>query len=214
MFEAEVRRRRFWACYLTHCHLGENTKPFEPWVMKKMALPRPESAFDAKVFNGAQTCIEESGFSSPSVYEQMARVITLWSRVSSMVRLPPLADFHERLSAIYALDQDLKNWWAQLPDCCKMRSAGSLPTDDNVVPKVMLVNIFYHQALCVLHSSLVPIFSWSKQQSTWANALQLSAQIAYEHACEVSLLIGKVLDCYARLSAMPSFVSYAAYCGC
>ena len=182
--------------------------------MKKMALPWPESAFNGKVFAGTQAYIEESGVSNPSTFEQMARVITLWSRVSSMVRLSSPVNFHEQLSAIYALDQDLKTWWNRLPDCCKLTSTGSLPADDNVVPNVLLINIFYHQSFCVLHSSLVPVFSWSKQKDAWPNALQLSAQTAYEHACEVSLLIGKVLDGYSRLGAMPSFVSYAAYCGC
>lgn len=42
----------------------------------------------------------------------------------------------------------------------------------------------------------------------------MSAQVAFEHAGTVSKLIQVVLSSYERLSAMPSFIAYAAYCGC
>ncbi|EXJ69937.1 uncharacterized protein A1O5_07010 [Cladophialophora psammophila CBS 110553] len=41
----------------------------------------------------------------------------------------------------------------------------------------------------------------------------MSAQVAYDHACAASALVDAVLSTFARLSAIPSFVAYAAYCG-
>lgn len=197
-----------------HCHLGEQTYPFEPWVMKKMALPWKEADFSKKALTGTQNYIENSDSYMDSTFEALARVITMWTKVSSTVRSTSSNSFHEQLSAIYSLDQDLTSWWSQLPDGLKMESTGTWTMDVDLLPKAFLANVFFHQSLCVLHSSLVPLFSWGRQIDLWPSALQLSAQTAYEHACEVSALLQKVLDGYPRLSAMPSFIAYAAYCGC
>lgn len=213
-FEAEVRRRRFWACYLMHCHLGEQTYPFEPWVMKKMALPWKEADFLNKTLSGTQNYIGDSESNTDSVFEAIARVITLWTRVSSMVRSTTPVSIREQLPHIYSLDQELTKWWSRLPNGLKLDSTAKWTINENLLPKALLTNVFFHQSLCVLHSSLVPVFSWGKQVDVWPSALQLSAQTAYEHACEVSALLRRVLDNFPRLSAMPSFIAYAAYCGC
>ena len=211
-FEAEVRRRRFWACYLTHCHLGEMTQPFELWVMKAMALPWPEADFDQKTLSVPQAYLEESTPSCGSIFEELARVLTLWMTVSSLVKMSS-SSFDERLSAIHSLDERLHKWWRRLPDILKIHKTSHRDLDQATLPKILLLNVLYHQALCALHSSIVPLFSWSNQDSGFSTAIQLSAQIAYDHAIMVSELISFVLTNLGRLSAIPSFVSYAAYCG-
>ena len=75
------------------------------------------------------------------------------------------------------------------------------------------MNIVYHQSLCALHASIVPLFSWGAGDG-WLSARQLSAQVAFEHACAASELIHAVLSTFDRLAAMPSFIAYAAYSGC
>lgn len=82
------------------------------------------------------------------------------------------------------------------------------------LPKILLVNLVYHQSLCALHSSIVPLFCWSKGDGTYSSARQLSAQVAYEHSCSVSSLMRSVLATDCRISAMPLFVAYAAYSSC
>lgn len=82
------------------------------------------------------------------------------------------------------------------------------------LPNILLLNVAYHQSMCALHASIVPLFSWSAGQISWPSARQISAQKAYEHACAVSTLIKATLAIFARVSAIPSFVAYAAYCGC
>ncbi len=75
-------------------------------------------------------------------------------------------------------------------------------------------NIVYHQSLCALHASIVPLFCWSAGDDSWSSARQLSAQVAFEHACAASALLITVNSTYKRLSAMPSFIAFAAYSGC
>lgn len=119
-----------------------------------------------------------------------------------------------RVSAIHALDQRISDWWQKLRPDFKLtpQNISSIPKD--ALPKILLINVTYHQCLCALHASIVPIFCWGESEEDWLSARQLSAQNAYEHACAVSELLHAVLLLYDRVSAMPSFISYAAYCGC
>ena len=211
-FQAEVRRRRFWACYLTHCHLGEMTQPFEPWVMKEMALPWPETDFKRQALTVPQAYLEDSEPSSGSVFEELARVLTIWTSVVSLVKLGP-PGFDERLSATHSLDDRLNKWWTRLPDALRVDTVSTQLVCDDNLGKTVLLNVLYHQSKCALHSSVVPLFSWSKQESGFSTAIQVSAQVAYEHATAVSELLNLVLANQRRLSTIPSFVSYAAYCG-
>jgi len=86
--------------------------------------------------------------------------------------------------------------------------------DTSILPKVVLIDIVYHQCLCALHSSIVPLFSWSTGDGSWASARQVSAQIAYDHACAASTVLESALTYLPDANSLPSFVAYAAYCGC
>ena len=181
--------------------------------MKKLALPWREDDFNSKTPTAAQAYLDGTGPSAGSVFGELGKVLTLYSKVVPLVRSPP-SNSAERLSAIYSLDEDLRKWWKRLPGSLKIDTSCALTVEKDLVPKVLLLDIFFHQSLCVLHSSLVPIFSWSKEDDVLPTAVQTSAQVAYDHACEVSKLIECILNGYERLGAMPSFVAYAAYCGC
>ena len=122
----------------------------------------------------------------------------------------------DRVSDIHRLDERISKWWSNVPRQLKLNPS-EVPTADSFwLPKVLLLNVVYHQSLCALHASIVPLFCWTigEEEETWASARKASAQVAYEHACSISALIDAVLSHYPRLAAMPAFVSYAAYCGC
>lgn len=88
-------------------------------------------------------------------------------------------------------------------------------TAKNFLPNILLMNVVYHQSLCALHASIVPLFCWGEGDESWSIARQLSAQLAYEHACRTSELLEAVLSTFEdKLNAMPSFICYGAYCGC
>lgn len=119
-----------------------------------------------------------------------------------------------RITGIHALDEKLSDWWRKLRPDFKLTSSNVAAVPLDALPKILLINIVYHQSLCALHASIVPLFSWGAGDASWSSARQMSAQVAYEHACAASELIKAVLSIFARLSAIPSFVAYAAYCGC
>ena len=126
----------------------------------------------------------------------------------------PESSIDARVTAIHALDNRIAEWWSKLPTTLRLSPSDvpGLPYD--VLPKLLLIHAVHHQCLCALHSSIVPLFSWSAGDDSWLSARQLSAQIALEHAREASALFEAVLTHLPRLSAIPSFVAYAAYCGC
>lgn len=126
----------------------------------------------------------------------------------------PECSISGRITAIHALDEKVSNWWSTLRSDFKLTSSSITAVPQDTLPKILLINIVYHQALCALHASIVPLFCWGVGDESWSSARQLSAQVAYEHSCAASALVDAVLSKFTRLSAIPGFVAYAAYCAC
>lgn len=82
---------------------------------------------------------------------------------------------------------------------------------------MLLLHVTYHQCLCALHCSIVPLFSLSKATDNdhYVHSQRLSAQIAFENAGTISTLI-KVSLTQAPSEAYrwPGFVGFALYCSC
>lgn len=122
--------------------------------------------------------------------------------------------FTSHLQEIYRVENDLSTWWQRVPSDMKSEVTGVPIVEKRDLPKILLVNLVYRQSLCALHSSIVPLFCWSKGDGTYSSARQVSAQIAFEHSCSISNLIKFVLATDCPISAMPLFVAYAAYSSC
>ncbi|OQU96863.1 Fungal specific transcription factor domain-containing protein isoform 3 [Cladophialophora immunda] len=212
MWQSEIRRRRFWACYLMHCHAietcavgasAENTL--------NLTLPWTEEDFDAGVATNARVCLK-SGDSNGGIFAELIKALTFWCEVNALVKSPE-SSTSERLQAIYALDDRISKWRTELPDSLQLTVDLVTEIPDEALPNLLLLHIVHHQCLCALHASVVPLFCWSAADATWSAARQMSAQVAYDNACAASVLIDAVLSSFRRLSAIPSFVAYAAYCG-
>jgi hypothetical protein len=121
-----------------------------------------------------------------------------------------------KLPAMYTLDEELSSWWHALPALMQLTASNVAAVPRRWLPNVLLTNVVYHQCMCTLHASIVPIFCWSRGDvsGTWSTARQVSAQLAYEHACINSELLSSVLATFDKFSAMPSFICYGAYAGC
>lgn len=116
------------------------------------------------------------------------------------------------MTGIYALDDDLSTWWRGLRSNWKL-SPSTIPSiPANRLTNILLINLIYHQSLCALHASVVPLFSWSTGDNSWSSARQASAQVAFEHACSASELIHATLS--TGISVLHTFIAYAAYSGC
>jgi nitrate reductase NapAB chaperone NapD len=122
-------------------------------------------------------------------------------------------NFTSRLQEIYRVENDISTWWQKVPEAFKLDIHTST-IEQRELPKILLVNLVYHQSLCALHSSIIPLFCWSKGNGTYSSARLLSAQVAFGHSCSISNLIKYTLATNCPISAMPLFVAYAAYSGC
>ncbi|KAI8633487.1 hypothetical protein F5Y19DRAFT_243861 [Xylariaceae sp. FL1651] len=210
--ESEIRRRHFWACYIMHCHTAERGAQFEPkGDILNLPLPWPDEDFEAGVSRRPPANLNSKG-SDGEVFSEFIKGTTIWSAVVSLLKSPE-TNLHVRIPAILALDEQLSEWWRTVPSDLKLTPSNIKDLPRAVYPRVLHTNILYHQSLCALHASLVPLFCCSPGDG-WSAARQISAQIAFEHAGEVSALIAAILETTSRTSAVPMFVGYAAYCGC
>lgn len=123
-----------------------------------------------------------------------------------------------KLPRIQALDERISQWRLQLPESFSLTPQTVSFVPPTILPRLLLIHIVYHQCLCALHASLVPMFSWSAYSTDYAKARQFSAQTAWEHANCVSSLLAAVLNLSSATATswdprrIPSFVGYAAYC--
>jgi hypothetical protein len=135
------------------------------------------------------------------------------SEVNSLVKSKDTG-MDKTLHSIYSIDNRISAWWFALPDAMRLVPAGIPQQSAQTIPNLVLLNMVYHQCLCALHASIVPLFCWTASEKTWTSARQASAQGAYEHASAASVLLDAFLNSGHNLSATPSFVAYAAYSGC
>ncbi|KAI1259592.1 hypothetical protein F5Y18DRAFT_408672 [Xylariaceae sp. FL1019] len=212
--ESEIRRRRFWACYAMHCHTSERGNQFQlKGPIMTLPFPWPEEDFEDGVGRHGQNCIEDDR-SDGALFSELIRIMTIWSSVVSLLKSPDDTSTHLRISAIMALDERVSKWWRALPATLKLTPSTIHIMPREIIPRILHINMLYHQSICALHASLVPLFCGSQGEEGWHTTRQLSAQVAFEHACEVSALVIATLEVFPRTSALPMFMGYAAYCGC
>lgn len=136
------------------------------------------------------------------------------SSVVSSIREPEM-DILSLLTAIQIIDARIQTYWSNLPDELRLNDRNPpSKVDMDAFQGILLLNIVYHQCLCALHSSIVPLFSCSKGDLDGAYARQLSAQVALDHASDISSLLRATLEISWDFNKMPSFLGYAAYCAC
>ncbi|KAI0454672.1 hypothetical protein F5B21DRAFT_504148 [Xylaria acuta] len=210
--QSEIRRRHFWACYVMHCHTSEKGAQFKlEGDTSKLPLPWSDEDFDTGLARNPPVSLD-SEESNGSVFAELIKATTIWYSVVSLLK-DPEKGLQTRVPAILALDERLQKWWQTLPSKLKLT-----PDNVNSIPRatftrIIHINALYHQSLCALHASLVPVFCCSPGGG-WSATRQLSAQIAFEHAVEMSSLIAAILEATPRTSGIPMFMGYAAYCGC
>jgi hypothetical protein len=119
-----------------------------------------------------------------------------------------------RLAALQELDSRINDWWSSMSPSLALTPASISTTSLSILPRLLLIHIVYHQCLCALHSSIVPLYSWSTSDESCLYARQVSAQVALEHANAASALFDASLRRPWDASRIPSFVGYSAYCAC
>ncbi|KAI0448227.1 hypothetical protein F4803DRAFT_14184 [Xylaria telfairii] len=212
--QSEIRRRHFWACYVTvvHCHTSEKGAQFKlEDASVTLSLPWTDQDFDAGLAGYPRVSLE-SEESNGGVFAELIRATTIWYSVVSLLKSPEKG-LQARVSAILALDERLQRWWQTLPSSFKLTPDNINSISRATFTRIIHINTLYHQSLCALHASLVPVFCCNPGDG-WSTTRQLSAQIAFEHAEAMSFLIAAILKETPRTSGIPMFMGYAAYCGC
>jgi hypothetical protein len=118
----------------------------------------------------------------------------------------------ERINRMHQLDAKVRDWWARVPPSLCLDADTLACTQSALIPKLLLINAAYHQCLCALHSSVVPLFSWGPSTSAPAFTRQISAQIAYDSSCAITQLLDLASVRGEDVSDYPSFIGFAAYC--
>lgn len=209
---SEMRRRRFWACYLQCSFQADSLFPKVPTEgMLNTSLPCSESEF--QLGNPRSRITLKTPESTQSIYAELVRAMALWSSVVVLIKQTGLS-LASRLAEIQILDGRVHEAWSKLDSSFDLDCAMLAAVPSHELPKLLLLHVLYHQCLCSLHSSIVPLFSWSPSEGVFSYAQQLSAQTAFEHANSVSRLLHAALELDWDCRRMPSFIGYAAYSAC
>lgn len=119
------------------------------------------------------------------------------------------------ISAIETLDARLRKWRAQLPPEFQLRSDKTVSCPEAIRPQILLLHATYHQCMCALHCSIVPLFSLCKTEGLewYIHSQRVSAQVAHDHACEITSLVRGILSQHpSDPYKCPGFVGFALYC--
>lgn len=176
-----------------------------------LGLPCRDDEFDVGIPQGRFTL--KSGKGNGSIYAELVRVISLWSAVESLVKQPE-SNLSVQIADIQALDGRIHSSWANVPTELQLDITNISSVSPDHLPGQLLVQIMYHQCLCALHSSIVPLFSWSASDDTYLYARQVSGQTALNYANSISSLLEAALDLHCHASRFAAFIGYAAYCAC
>ncbi len=122
-----------------------------------------------------------------------------------------------RLSTLNLLDAKLRSWRSELPEGFVVLLTTSTRFDSRLRSSLLILHIIYHECICALHASFIPLFSLGPAQPflLYTYSQRLSSQIAFENACEISRLVQEALHAFPDDAFRWSgFVGYALYCSC
>lgn len=215
----ELSNRRFWAAYVINQYVSEPTASFSDATIAKVWLPCREDQFEANALSPSTPATLRDDVRTSSIFAEVVRITVLWSSVYKLIR-ETTQDPAAKLTAVNQLDARLRQWRAGLPGCfASVLDNSTTAVDDARLRSALLIlHIIYHQCVCALHASVVPLFSLRPSTSGQLANLysqRLSAQMAYEHAGHIATLAHQVLarhpDDAFRWSG---FVGFALYCAC
>lgn len=210
--QAELSRRRFWACYLLSTFQAWSLFPkAHSEAVLTLRLPCQDDDFDLGAPQGKFTITSTRG--NNSILGELVKVIELWSAVESLIRQPESSS-SGLIAGIQALDERVQSSLANMPTELQLDASSISSVSMDRLKGKLSVQLMYHQCLCALHSSIVPLFSWSRSDGRYLYARQVSAQTAFEHANTMSSLLAAALSLDLQANRLPSFIGYAAYCAC
>lgn len=114
----------------------------------------------------------------------------------------------QKLMSLQKLDSRLKEWQKGLPSVFSLHLMDQRTKAQE--SQAIMLHMMYHQIMCTLHSSIVPLFSFSPQEENYRFFKSTSAQTALFHARQISAVFAQG-NLWNRTIAT-GFLGYAAYC--
>ncbi|OAQ71000.1 transcription factor [Pochonia chlamydosporia 170] len=206
---AEMSRRRFWASYTMSRlsgMLNDWIVPFE--TLGKVPLPWGEDDFSRGRLSENLIMFTDSERDN-SFFAEIIRIGGLWTKVHKFIQSTEL-EFGERLATIQAMDTELRKWRNSLPEVFTFTETKARNCDPSALSQVLLINVLFHQSLCVLHASIIPLFTFCRVSPGHGDAQTRSAQTAFDHAKHISSLLQKCATSHNKDQS--GFIGYSAYC--
>ncbi|KAF5585435.1 hypothetical protein FPCIR_8311 [Fusarium pseudocircinatum] len=152
--------RRYGACYLMNCHATSSAFIVKPIDSSgKLPFPVSEDSFLAAVDESA---VFNKASNRRGIHAELIQVMWFWYSVNATAKFDEV-ESDQRYSATHSLEGQISRWWAGLPDSYKLDQRSCEKTSDMGMRLLTLVRILYHQCLCVLHGSVVPLFCWGSE---------------------------------------------------
>ncbi|KAG9240843.1 hypothetical protein BJ878DRAFT_523870 [Calycina marina] len=223
----EIRRRVFWATWLTHCINSEHYTIGTSVNNRIMDLPLPINNYSfqqgiKEPLTTAKMELDEIASRTvshnrpgplPSVMAELVKLMMIWAAIEDYLERRQYKTTKECLADLFDLDARLSAWTAALHTTLtysKRNLYKQLVVDQE--PTYIFVHALHHQCYLVLHSSLVPQFSGlSLDSSVSSEAVNVSARIALKHAKAISELGSDLIALQWDFSRVAPFVGYCMY---
>jgi hypothetical protein len=123
-----------------------------------------------------------------------------------------LHDFPKKISTLLALDRHLEIGFENLHTDFRYIGPQSFANDTIDPYKVFLLNCVYHLCACVLHSTIVPVFSTAASDPQISKKfVRLSAEESVKHSMLIIDMAAAFLSISPDISRLSSVTGYALF---
>lgn len=217
----ELQRRCYWSSWITSCISQDITFKADPWKeVAGLLLPSDENSYAAgkptpsEYFDDSGN-MQNSGpiDPQPSIVGHFIKLFGLWREVHRFVNHGRKEDnCPGRLAEFWELDRRLKLLFEQLSVAFPFSSSAPFQSPNLDAYRIFSLHCLYHLCSCVLHSSLVPIFSNNLSNPHISKLLvQLSVEESVTHATSILDMASTFLFRRPDISRLPSIVGYCMF---
>lgn len=223
---AEVRRRCLWSCWVTNCISQDNANfKAESWKeVMGLPLPSDQASFLAgkphskEVFalNGdiVPINVEPSQSLPPSIMSELVKVFSLWWEIQHFIKQHMGGSHHDSLSRLptfLTLDRRLEIFLEKLHLDFRFGLSSSAPLKTDPY-RLFSLHCIYHLCGCILHSSIVPIFSnVSSNPQISKRFIRTSAKEAIKHSNIIADMATTFLNICTDVSRLSGITGYALF---
>ncbi|KAF7596914.1 hypothetical protein BBP40_011959 [Aspergillus hancockii] len=220
--ESELKRRSFWACWVSTCIVME-PEPFIRFAWEEVAmLPLPahlsstpsgyEAILDEKMDHTWRSVFIEPHdgiFPFPRANALFVKMVGVWAKAQLLVR-----DSSNPTAQTLNSMQELSHIATLIFDTPIFSGGQTNPNDTSLEdkPLVLFYHALYHQSQITLHSMIVPLFSGTHIEPAMdPESVKKSAETVMHHAEMFEKLLAPYLYGKGDATELAPFVGYGAF---